>query len=175
LIDGGFKKTRCQLDTGSDCNIIGLQNLHKVIAKPRIQKPASKIVDVQKKAIEVIGEVEIPCIRDKKKCILVFQVVNFEHQPLLSEDCYSKFVILRLIRYNTPTTIKANDYQHLESKLSYNQSKKCCRRHSGIVKRTNSTINSHSQQKLQPFELHGHPTRAIQTSVSHPRTTSNSK
>jgi hypothetical protein len=78
------------------CNLIGLPNLKRLVNDPILAKTNYKLEDVQKNAIKTLGEFIFRCNRDNKKYDLVFQVVEFEHQPLLSEKACRT---LQLVRY----------------------------------------------------------------------------
>jgi hypothetical protein len=96
-IDEGWKKVRCQMDTGSSCNLIGLNDLKKLVKDPEIRETKSKIQDIQQNSIESIGECEIPGIRNGRKFRLIFQVVHLDHHPLLSENACR---VLDLVKYS---------------------------------------------------------------------------
>ncbi len=97
-VDDGWKLVRCQMDTGSDCNLIGLQELKKLIKDPVIRKTSYKLQDIQKKPIRSIGECGIRVFHRGMKYKLMFQVVDLEHHPLLSENACR---VLQFIKYGS--------------------------------------------------------------------------
>jgi hypothetical protein len=100
-INGGYQDVSCQLDTGSMANVIGINNLKSLIARPKIQEASIEIRDIQDNKIELIGECEIKCRHKNKKYVLVFKVVQFDHPPLISEEACR---ILGLVKYCNPTS-----------------------------------------------------------------------
>lgn len=95
-IQGKYKSVNCQLDTGSDCNLIGLANLTELIPNPTIIQNKVQLKDIQLNTIESLGEIRIPCNHNDTKYALSFQVVKFPQKPLLSENTCTT---LKLIEY----------------------------------------------------------------------------
>lgn len=92
-----WQPVECQLDTGSASNLIGESNLKRIIPNPKILNSEIRLRDIQKHKIETLGETTIQCIRDEKKYNLIFQVVKFDQDPILSENSCR---ILKLIEYS---------------------------------------------------------------------------
>lgn len=85
-LNGDWKQVECQLDTGSNCNIMGFRNLKRLVTDPVILPCNVKMLDVQKNRINSLGETRIRCRRNNREYVLIFQVVEFEQMPLLSAN-----------------------------------------------------------------------------------------
>lgn len=93
-----WKKVTCDLDTCSEANVIGLKNYCKLA---NVFNPVFKTLNDQLRSfggghIETVGEVEIPCSHKERVYTIVFQVVNVDHGPLLSEKTC---LTLGLVKY----------------------------------------------------------------------------
>lgn len=83
-----FKKTKCVLDTGSEANVIGKNNLKKIFDDQPIRAKKTKTIlkSFGGKRIPAIGKVDIECKRKEKIYNIQFQVVEHDHMPLLSNE-----------------------------------------------------------------------------------------
>ncbi|XP_062558277.1 uncharacterized protein LOC134223153 [Armigeres subalbatus] len=81
-----WKKIKCELDTGANTSLIGHATLAKLTGVPEPQMLPSKfrLQSFGGNPINVLGQVKVPCRRQGKKFILVLQVVDVDHCPLLS-------------------------------------------------------------------------------------------
>lgn len=88
ISNGDFKKTKCVLDTGSEANVIGKNNLKKIFDYQPIRARKTKTIlkSFGGKRIPAIGRVDVECKRRGKIYKIQFQVVEHDHMPLLSNE-----------------------------------------------------------------------------------------
>ncbi|XP_062534340.1 uncharacterized protein LOC134203485, partial [Armigeres subalbatus] len=81
-----WKSVKCELDTGANTSLIGYRCLAKLCDKvnPNMHSSKLRLQSFGGNPIEVLGEVKIPCRRKGQKYLLVLQVVDGDHCPLLS-------------------------------------------------------------------------------------------
>lgn len=84
--DGKWKNVKCELDTGANTSLVGYDWLCKLTNDPDpVLLPSPfKLQAFGGNAITVLGQVKFPCKHKNKKYILVLQVVDVSHRPLLS-------------------------------------------------------------------------------------------
>lgn len=81
-----WKSVICEVDTGANTSLIGHNWLAKLTgdANPKLLPSTYRLQSFGGNPIKVLGEVKIPCRRLKRRYRLVLQVVDVDHQPLLS-------------------------------------------------------------------------------------------
>lgn len=81
-----WKSVMCELDTGANTSLIGLDWLIKLTGKenPQLLPSTYRLQSFGGHPIKVLGEVKIPCRRKKQRFRLVLQVVDVNHCPILS-------------------------------------------------------------------------------------------
>lgn len=91
-------KVTCDLNTCSETNVIGLKNYCKLanMFNSVFKTSNDQLRSFGGGRIETVGEVEIPCSHKERVYTIVFQVVNVDHGPLLSEKTC---LTLGLVKY----------------------------------------------------------------------------
>ncbi|XP_062537952.1 uncharacterized protein K02A2.6-like [Armigeres subalbatus] len=81
-----WKSVLCDLDTGANVSLIGLDHLKKLTEdrNPSLQPSTLRLQSFGGNPIKVLGEVKVKCRRLNRKYKLILQVVDVEHRPLLS-------------------------------------------------------------------------------------------
>lgn len=81
-----WKSVKCELDTGANTSLIGVECLAKLTseANPALLSSKYRLQSFGGNPINVLGQVKIPCRRNAKRYKLVLQVVEGDHRPLLS-------------------------------------------------------------------------------------------
>ncbi|XP_055522623.1 uncharacterized protein LOC129716814 [Wyeomyia smithii] len=86
FISKRWQSVRCELDTGANTSIVGIDWLKKATGgnSPDLLPSKFRLQSFGRGTIPVLGEVRIPCRRNGRKYTLALQVVNVNHMPLLS-------------------------------------------------------------------------------------------
>ncbi|XP_053692358.1 uncharacterized protein K02A2.6-like [Sabethes cyaneus] len=81
-----WKKVQCEVDTGANTSLIGVDWLKKLSESEnvKIQPSTLRLQSFGGSPINVLGQVKIPCRRKGRRFRLVLQVVDVNHRPLLS-------------------------------------------------------------------------------------------
>ncbi|XP_055598551.1 uncharacterized protein K02A2.6-like [Uranotaenia lowii] len=81
-----WKSVLCEIDTGANTSLIGLAYLVKLsgVQKPELHPSKFRLQSFGGNPIKVLGQIKIPCRRLGRKFLLVLQVVDVDHRPLLS-------------------------------------------------------------------------------------------
>ncbi|XP_039453132.1 uncharacterized protein K02A2.6-like [Culex pipiens pallens] len=84
--NNSWETVLCELDTGANTSLIGLDCLKKLTGTDNPELLASKfrLQSFGGNPITVLGQVKVPCRRPNRKFSLVLQVVDVDHRPLLS-------------------------------------------------------------------------------------------
>ncbi|XP_058449270.1 uncharacterized protein K02A2.6-like [Malaya genurostris] len=80
----GWKSVKCELDTGANTSLIGNEYLTKLCGNQPLLPSKLRLQSFGGNPIKVLGEVKIPCRRKNREFMLILQVVNGDHCPLLS-------------------------------------------------------------------------------------------
>lgn len=85
-IDTNWKKMVCELDTGANTSLVGYDYLCNLVDKHNLTLSPSKLrlQSFGGNPINVLGQVKLPCRRQRRNYRLVLQVVSGAHRPLLS-------------------------------------------------------------------------------------------
>ncbi|XP_053691575.1 uncharacterized protein LOC128740088 [Sabethes cyaneus] len=86
LFADGWKSVECELDTGANTSLIGREYLIKLNKQVNLPLFPSKLrlQSFGSNPIKVLGQIKIPCRRKGRRYVLVLQVVEGNHHPLLS-------------------------------------------------------------------------------------------
>ncbi|RLU19993.1 hypothetical protein DMN91_008552 [Ooceraea biroi] len=84
---GRWERILCDLDTCSEANVIGFKRYCKLV---RTSNPTLRLSNDQLRSFggdpfKTMGEVIVPCLYKRRKHNIIFQVVDVDHGPLLSE------------------------------------------------------------------------------------------
>lgn len=81
-----WKSVKCEVDTGANTSLIGFGCLAELSGQenPPILRSKLRLQSFGGNPIKVLGEVKIPCRRKGRRYVLVLQVVEGDHVPLLS-------------------------------------------------------------------------------------------
>lgn len=95
----------CELDTGANTSLIGYATLAKLsgVREPTLLPSKLRLQSFGGSPINVLGQVKIPCRRLGKKFLLVLQVVDVDHRPLLSARASKELGLVKFC--NTVTFI----------------------------------------------------------------------
>lgn len=101
-----WKSILCELDTGANTSLIGYSTLVKLSGdqKPQLLPSKYRLQSFGGNPINVLGQVKIPCRRLNKKFLLVLQVVDVDHCPLLSARASRELGLVKFC--NTVTFVK---------------------------------------------------------------------
>ncbi|XP_053681614.1 uncharacterized protein K02A2.6-like [Sabethes cyaneus] len=83
-----WKPVLCEVDTGANTSLVGHSWLVKLCDadSPLILPSKFRLQSFGGNAIKVLGQVKVPCRRFGKQFVLVLQVVDVDHRPLLSAN-----------------------------------------------------------------------------------------
>ena len=86
FIGGKWKIVQCELDTGANTSLVGIDWIKGMAGCDQLQLLPSKfrLQSFGGGTIPVLGEVRLPCKRRNRKYTLALQVVDVPHKPLLS-------------------------------------------------------------------------------------------
>lgn len=87
---------KCQLDIGATVNVIGYKNLKDIFEDSVVRKSEVTIKAFGNFKIKPIGEIIVEVSVNDRKHLLLFQVMKFEHLPMLSNNIKCQ----RLMRYS---------------------------------------------------------------------------
>lgn len=101
-----WKNILCELDTGANTSLIGHATLSKLsgIREPVLLPSKLRLQSFGGNPINVLGQVKIPCRRQGKKFLLVLQVVDVDHCPLLSARASRELGLIKFC--NTVSFVK---------------------------------------------------------------------
>lgn len=90
------KLVKCQMDTGSTCNLMGFKDYCKIVqdGKPSLNTSTAKLRLYDGSALTTVGEHEIKCRIGSNTEHLTFQIVQVDQKPLLSADTCKKLKLL---------------------------------------------------------------------------------
>ncbi|XP_039451539.1 uncharacterized protein K02A2.6-like [Culex pipiens pallens] len=96
-VKGKWKSVKCELDTGANTSLIGHDWLCKLTGEsdPELQPSPFKLQAFGGGIINVMGQVKLPCKCQNKRYILVLQVVDVSHRPLLSLKVCTTFGLIK--------------------------------------------------------------------------------
>lgn len=92
FVSDKWQSVRCELDTGANTSLVGVDWLKKMAGGecPELLPSKYRLQSFGGAAIPVLGEVRIPCRRGDRRYTLALQVVNVNHMPLLSAKVCKK-------------------------------------------------------------------------------------
>ncbi|XP_055623663.1 uncharacterized protein LOC129767070 [Toxorhynchites rutilus septentrionalis] len=92
-----WKSVLCEVDTGANTSLIGHECLVKLSGArdPQLQPSKFRLQSFGGNPIEVLGQVKVPCRRFNRKFVLVLQVVNVDHRPLLSANASRELGLIK--------------------------------------------------------------------------------
>jgi hypothetical protein len=96
--DGESWQVKCQIDTGSSCNVMSKKNAKKITGSDAFNKTATKLRLYDGTMLKPIGKIVIPCDYKRQSATLTFQIVETDRMPLLSAQASQQ---LKLITLNT--------------------------------------------------------------------------
>ncbi|XP_054259874.1 uncharacterized protein K02A2.6-like [Macrosteles quadrilineatus] len=86
---------KCQLDSGSSCNVIGYETLKKLVGIPRLKESSTRLTFYGGESQFSLGKVQLIVKWKNKKHKLIFEVIETPHNPLLgAQDCINLGLIL---------------------------------------------------------------------------------
>lgn len=93
-----FEMMKCQLDTGASCNVVGLDWLCDIL---RNNNPDMSPTTVNLKVfggniMEPIGEITLKVKHKNVEYSLLFQIVDFDHGPLLSSKTCERMQLIKV-------------------------------------------------------------------------------
>lgn len=96
-VNGEWKRVKCELDTGANTSLIGHDWLCKLTGdtNPELQPSPYKLQAFGGAVINVLGQVKLPCKCQGKTYMLVLQVVDVSHRPLLSLKVCTTFGLIK--------------------------------------------------------------------------------
>ena len=96
-VNGKWKSIDCEIDTGSSVCLVGLKNLKSLTngKKQLFRKSQMVLKTITGQIIKTLGEVKLRCTTKKKQFDVVFQVVDFDHDPLLSANASHKLDLVK--------------------------------------------------------------------------------
>lgn len=96
----------CEVDTGANTSLIGRNELVKLYGNqnPPLLPSKLHLQSFGGNPINVLGQVKVPCRRQGKKFLLVLQVVDVDHRPLLSANASRELGLVKFC--NTVSFVK---------------------------------------------------------------------
>ncbi|XP_055590629.1 uncharacterized protein K02A2.6-like [Uranotaenia lowii] len=110
-----WKAVMCDLDTGANTSLIGHDCLVKLScdSRPAILPTKFRLQGFGGNPIKVIGQIKVPCRRRDRKFILVLQVVEGDHRPLLSAKASRELGFVKFCQSVSFTEPTANQVERL--------------------------------------------------------------
>lgn len=95
-----WRSVKCELDTGANTSLIGYDWLCELTGEsdPELLSSPYKLQAFGGGTINVLGQVKLPCKCQGKKYILVLQVVDVSHRPLLSLKVCTTFGLIKFCK-----------------------------------------------------------------------------
>lgn len=92
------KKISCQLDTGATCCIMGYRELCLITEdnNPKLDKSDSKLKCFGGQIIYPVGRKIFECIKNNHTYKVLFEVVDYNHKPLLSANACNKLNLIKV-------------------------------------------------------------------------------
>lgn len=120
-----WKNVKCELDTGANTSLIGYDWLCKLTgeSKPELLPSPFKLQAFGGGIINVLGQVKIPCKCQSRKYLLVLQVVDVSHRPLLSLKVCTTFGLVKFC--NAVSVVPAQPSSPAD--ISYRGRKDCAK------------------------------------------------
>ncbi|XP_053691200.1 retrovirus-related Pol polyprotein from transposon 412 [Sabethes cyaneus] len=99
-IKDNWTVVKCELDTGANTSLIGHDWLRKLMGEsdPELLPSPYKLQAFGGGTINVLGQVRLPCKCQSKKYLLVLQVVDVSHRPLLSLKVCTTFGLIKFCK-----------------------------------------------------------------------------
>lgn len=87
----------CEVDTGANTSLIGHECLVKLsgVPDPELLPSKLRLQSFGGTPINVLGQVKVPCRRLGRKFVLVLQVVDVDHRPLLSANASKELGLVK--------------------------------------------------------------------------------
>ncbi|XP_055604633.1 uncharacterized protein K02A2.6-like [Uranotaenia lowii] len=106
----------CEIDTGANTSLIGYKWLLKLSNEvvPSLSPSTYRLQSFGGNPIKVLGQVKIPCRRSGRRYLLVLQVVDVNHRPLLSAKASR---ILGLIKFCNSVNVSQSTSTDTKEKL----------------------------------------------------------
>lgn len=110
-----IKEIDCILDTGAACDVIGLDNLCRILQNnnPNYKASDTKLKCFGGNIIKPLGEIWLSCLRDNKVHRLKFQIVNYKHCPLISAETCEVLGLIKVCNKITDDKYCTNDAKQI--------------------------------------------------------------
>lgn len=93
-----LRSVKCQLDIGATVNVIGYKNLKDIFKdKCNIQETNIVIKSFGNFKVKPLGETVVHVVVRGTKYALVFQVMNFDHLPMLSNNTCKTLGLVKVV------------------------------------------------------------------------------
>ena len=127
-VNGYWLTWKCQLDTGADESVIGIENLRKLwnTDDPGIQKASAPLFNASKEEMKILGEVKMVIRFRGKSRNVKFFVMPYQHRPMLSAKVCMQ---LKMIKLCKEITIGDNGEEFCK-----NQAKEIVKKYSNVFK-----------------------------------------
>lgn len=114
FVNNYWLEWKCQLDTGADESVIGMETLKKLLNddEPKIKKTMQPLYNASKEKMEILGEITIAAKFRGRKRNIKFYVMPLNHRPMLSGKMC---VQLKLIKLCEEIKIGENDEETYKS------------------------------------------------------------
>ncbi|XP_062713235.1 uncharacterized protein K02A2.6-like [Aedes albopictus] len=104
-----WSKVDCELDTGANTSLIGHDWLKKLCGCEKVEllPTTLRLQSFGGSPINVLGQVKVPCRRKGRRYLLVLQVVDVSHRPLLSAKASRKLGFVKFcksVTFSKPQT-----------------------------------------------------------------------
>jgi RNase H-like domain found in reverse transcriptase/Reverse transcriptase (RNA-dependent DNA polymerase) len=98
MIDGSPKSVSCQMDTGATCNVMGFNNFCNIAGDPtpELDSSSTTIICFGGSSIKPLGQTIIDCHHKNLMYKLLFQIVQHDHQPLLSATACERLQLIKI-------------------------------------------------------------------------------
>ncbi|XP_055527066.1 uncharacterized protein K02A2.6-like [Wyeomyia smithii] len=111
-----WRSVLCEVDTGANTSLVGHSCLVELYGTRNIPVLPSKfrLQSFGGNSIKVLGQIKVPCRRLGKKFILVLQVVDVEHRPLLSANASRELGLVKFcntVAFGEPSSSCHSDDQ----------------------------------------------------------------